>query len=152
MLHRSCLSSMLMRGGGGDELFMLSQPGGQVLAFPVTIATSGSRPGRARAVTRPRGVTEMPSGGGNPPCVRCARHGRLALQVQPCAKWTRETRSFVTQMYLTISCSSWKTTGCFGKLVQLLMFPESIASFHFMVTIMCNVLLVFPKTPHSFCF
>nr|XP_021147680.1 LOW QUALITY PROTEIN: centrosomal protein C10orf90 homolog [Columba livia] len=56
----------------------------------------------------------MPSGGGNPPCVRCARHGRLALQVQPCAKWTRETRSFVTQMYLTISCSSWKTTGCFG--------------------------------------
>ncbi|KAK2519521.1 hypothetical protein Q9233_011947 [Columba guinea] len=56
----------------------------------------------------------MPSGDGNPPCVRCARHGRLALQVQPCAKWTRETRSFVTQMYLTINCSSWKTTGCFG--------------------------------------
>ncbi|XP_071668339.1 (E2-independent) E3 ubiquitin-conjugating enzyme FATS isoform X2 [Patagioenas fasciata] len=89
-------------------------PGGQILAFPVTIATSGSRPGHARAVARPHGVTAMPSGDGSAPRVRCARHGRLGVQVQPCAKWTRETRSFVTQMYLTINCSSWKTTGCFG--------------------------------------
>lgn len=121
-------------------------PSGQILAFPVTIATSGSQPGRARAAAHPRGVTEMPSGEGNPPCARCAQHSRLDLQVKPCARWTRETRTFLTQTYLTVNCFSWKTTGCFGKFVRLLTFPESAARFHFMVTIMCNVLLVFLKT------
>ncbi|XP_029887330.1 (E2-independent) E3 ubiquitin-conjugating enzyme FATS isoform X1 [Aquila chrysaetos chrysaetos] len=56
----------------------------------------------------------MPSGEGKPPCLRCARHSRLDFQVKPYAKWTRETQSFVTQMYLTINYSSWKATGCFG--------------------------------------
>ncbi|XP_010170879.1 (E2-independent) E3 ubiquitin-conjugating enzyme FATS, partial [Antrostomus carolinensis] len=56
----------------------------------------------------------MPSGEGKTPCLRCARHSRVDFQVKPYAKWTRETQSFVTQMYLTINCSSWKKTGCFG--------------------------------------
>ncbi|XP_026707106.1 centrosomal protein C10orf90 homolog isoform X1 [Athene cunicularia] len=56
----------------------------------------------------------MPSGGGKTPCLRCARHSRVDFQVKPYAKWTRETQSFVTQMYLTINYSSWKKTGCFG--------------------------------------
>ncbi|CAN0263750.1 unnamed protein product [Bubo scandiacus] len=56
----------------------------------------------------------MPSGGGKTPCPRCARHSRVDFQVKPYAKWTRETQSFVTQMYLTINYSSWKKTGCFG--------------------------------------
>ncbi|XP_075011590.1 (E2-independent) E3 ubiquitin-conjugating enzyme FATS [Calonectris borealis] len=56
----------------------------------------------------------MPSGEGKAPRLRCARHSRVDFQVKPYAKWTRETQSFVTQMYLTINCSSWKKTGCFG--------------------------------------
>ncbi|XP_050755248.1 (E2-independent) E3 ubiquitin-conjugating enzyme FATS [Gymnogyps californianus] len=56
----------------------------------------------------------MPSGEGKPPCLRCARHSQVDFQVKPYAKWTRETQSFVTQMYLTINYSSWKKTGCFG--------------------------------------
>ncbi|XP_049666422.1 (E2-independent) E3 ubiquitin-conjugating enzyme FATS isoform X3 [Accipiter gentilis] len=56
----------------------------------------------------------MPSGEGKPPCLRCARHSRLDFQVKPCAKWTRETQSFVTQMCLSINYSSWKKTGRFG--------------------------------------
>ncbi|XP_069653309.1 (E2-independent) E3 ubiquitin-conjugating enzyme FATS isoform X2 [Haliaeetus albicilla] len=56
----------------------------------------------------------MPSGEGKPPCLRCARHSRLGFQVKPCAKWTQETQSFVTQMCLTINYSSWKKMGRFG--------------------------------------
>uniref|UniRef100_A0A8B9RS44 Chromosome 10 open reading frame 90 n=1 Tax=Accipiter nisus TaxID=211598 RepID=A0A8B9RS44_9AVES len=56
----------------------------------------------------------MPSGEGKPPCLRCARHSRLDFQVKPCAKWTRETQSFVTRMCLTVNYSSWKKTGRFG--------------------------------------
>ncbi|XP_075574074.1 (E2-independent) E3 ubiquitin-conjugating enzyme FATS [Pelecanus crispus] len=56
----------------------------------------------------------MPAGEGEPPCLRCARRTRVDFQVKPYAKWTRETQSFVTQMYLTINHSSWKKTGCFG--------------------------------------
>ncbi|XP_063195676.1 (E2-independent) E3 ubiquitin-conjugating enzyme FATS isoform X1 [Chroicocephalus ridibundus] len=56
----------------------------------------------------------MPSGEGKPPCLRCARHSRVDFQVKPYAKWTRETQSFVTQLYLTINYSSWKKTGGFG--------------------------------------
>ncbi|XP_075613758.1 (E2-independent) E3 ubiquitin-conjugating enzyme FATS isoform X2 [Balearica regulorum gibbericeps] len=55
----------------------------------------------------------MPSGEGKTPCLRCARYSRVDLQVKPRARWTRETQSFVTQMYLTINYSSWKKTGCF---------------------------------------
>ncbi|XP_010073632.1 PREDICTED: centrosomal protein C10orf90-like, partial [Pterocles gutturalis] len=56
----------------------------------------------------------MPSGEGRMSCLRCARHSRVDFQVKPYAKWSREAQSFVTQMYLTISYSSWKKTGCFG--------------------------------------
>ncbi|XP_068256001.1 (E2-independent) E3 ubiquitin-conjugating enzyme FATS [Nyctibius grandis] len=56
----------------------------------------------------------MPSGEGEPLRLRCARHSRVDFQVQPYAKWMREAESFVTQMYLTINCSSWKKTGGFG--------------------------------------
>ncbi|XP_067996307.1 (E2-independent) E3 ubiquitin-conjugating enzyme FATS isoform X2 [Melanerpes formicivorus] len=57
---------------------------------------------------------EMPAGEGQPPCLRYARHSRVDFQVKSHAKWTQETQSFVTQMYLTINYSSWKKTGCLG--------------------------------------
>ncbi|XP_014800713.1 PREDICTED: centrosomal protein C10orf90 homolog isoform X1 [Calidris pugnax] len=56
----------------------------------------------------------MPSGGGKPPCLCCTRHSRVDFQVKPHPKWTRETQSFVTQLYLTINYPSWRKTGGFG--------------------------------------
>ncbi|XP_027755099.1 (E2-independent) E3 ubiquitin-conjugating enzyme FATS isoform X1 [Empidonax traillii] len=56
----------------------------------------------------------MPWGEGAAPRPRCARHARLDFQVKPRAKSTRETQSFVTQMYLTINFASWEKTACFG--------------------------------------
>ncbi|XP_027511120.1 (E2-independent) E3 ubiquitin-conjugating enzyme FATS isoform X2 [Corapipo altera] len=56
----------------------------------------------------------MPSGEGAAPQPRGARHARLDFQVKPCAKPTRGTQSFVTQMYLTINFASWEKTACFG--------------------------------------
>ncbi|XP_064001376.1 (E2-independent) E3 ubiquitin-conjugating enzyme FATS [Pogoniulus pusillus] len=56
----------------------------------------------------------MPAGEGQAPCLRCARHSRLEFQVKPHAKCAQGTQCFVTQMYLSINCSSWKKTGSFG--------------------------------------
>ncbi|XP_005439301.2 (E2-independent) E3 ubiquitin-conjugating enzyme FATS [Falco biarmicus] len=54
----------------------------------------------------------MPSA--EPPAPRLPRHGCLPLRLTPGAQWTRDTQSFVTQMYLTVSYSSWKQMGRFG--------------------------------------
>nr|XP_013041297.2 (E2-independent) E3 ubiquitin-conjugating enzyme FATS isoform X1 [Anser cygnoides] len=56
----------------------------------------------------------MPSGGSKTLCLPCARHGRLDFKVKPCAKWTQEVQSFVTQLHLTINYCSWKRAGCLG--------------------------------------
>ncbi|KAM6130091.1 LOW QUALITY PROTEIN: (E2-independent) E3 ubiquitin-conjugating enzyme FATS [Phoenicopterus ruber ruber] len=104
---------MLMRGGGRHELFMPSQPEQAAPGLSCYHCNKWRRP----AALGPRASPEsagMPSGGGKPPCLRCARHARVDLQVKPYAKWTRERQSFVTQMYLTINYSSWKKTGCVG--------------------------------------
>jgi len=119
----------------------------QILAFPVTIATSGGWPSRARAVARPRGAPIMPSGGGKAPRPCCTRRSRVDFQVKPSAKWTREAQSFITQMYLTVNYAPWKAAGDFGKFVQLLMFSESaVSSFQFTIAILCSVLPVCLKT------
>lgn len=136
-----------MRGGGRHELFMLLQPEQADPGFSCYHCNKWrlAQP-RSGHRTSPES-TEMPSGEGKPPCLCCARHSRVDFQVKPYAKWSRETQSFVTQMYLTINYSSWKKTGCFGKFVQLLTFSESaVSSFQFTVTITCSVLPVFLKT------
>ncbi|XP_009077674.1 PREDICTED: centrosomal protein C10orf90-like, partial [Acanthisitta chloris] len=56
----------------------------------------------------------MPSGAGEPARVQCQGLARLVLQVKPCARWGRDTQSFVTQMYLSTSCTAWKETRCLG--------------------------------------
>lgn len=83
----------------------------------------------------------MPSGGSKTLCLPCARHGRLDFKVQPRGKWTQEAQSFVTQLYLTINCCSWKRAGCLGEFVKLLTFSQAVAnSFQLMVTLTCRVL------------
>ena len=132
-----------MRGGGRHELFMPLQPEQADPGFPCYHCNKWrlAQP-RSGQRTSPES-TKMPSGEGKPPCLRCARHSQVDFQVKPYAKWTRETQSFVTQMYLTINYSSWKKTGCFGKFVQLGTFSESaVSSFQFLITIMCSVLPV----------
>ncbi|XP_074963855.1 (E2-independent) E3 ubiquitin-conjugating enzyme FATS [Phalacrocorax aristotelis] len=57
----------------------------------------------------------MPSAEGEPPCLRQAGRARVGVQVKPEAGWTREARSFVTQMHLTINYSSCKEARCFGE-------------------------------------
>lgn len=137
---------MLMRGGGRHELFMPSQPERADPGFPCYHCNkwwlAQPRSGRRASPRSP----EMPSGEGKPPCLRCARHSRLDFQVKPCAKWTWETQSFVTQMCLSINYSSWKKTGRFGKFVQLLTLSESaVSSFRVTVTVTCSGLPVFLK-------
>ncbi|KAM6265738.1 LOW QUALITY PROTEIN: (E2-independent) E3 ubiquitin-conjugating enzyme FATS [Porphyrio hochstetteri] len=104
---------MLMPGGGRHELFMLSQP---ERADPGFSCYQCNKWWLAWLLLGCRLSQEsgMLSGEGKPPCLRCARHTRVDFQVKPCARWTREAQSFVTQMYLTINYSSWKKTGRFG--------------------------------------
>ncbi|XP_061857725.1 (E2-independent) E3 ubiquitin-conjugating enzyme FATS isoform X2 [Colius striatus] len=102
---------MLMQGGGRHELFMPWQPEQADPGFSCHHCNKWWLcPGHRPALQSPA----MPAAEGKPPCLRCTQHTRLDFQVKPCAKWTRETQSFVTQMYLTINFSSWKKKGCFG--------------------------------------
>nr|XP_009668820.1 PREDICTED: centrosomal protein C10orf90 homolog isoform X1 [Struthio camelus australis] len=38
----------------------------------------------------------------------------MDFKVKPYAKWTQDTRSFVTQIYFSINYCSWKKTSCFA--------------------------------------
>ncbi|KAM6347774.1 LOW QUALITY PROTEIN: (E2-independent) E3 ubiquitin-conjugating enzyme FATS [Alca torda] len=105
---------MLMRGGGRHELFMPLQPERAAPGFSCHHCNKWQPARPHSGHRRSPESAEMPSGEGKPPCPRCARHSRVDFQVKPYAKWTRETQSFVTQLYLTINYSSWKKTGGFG--------------------------------------
>ncbi|XP_025971702.2 (E2-independent) E3 ubiquitin-conjugating enzyme FATS [Dromaius novaehollandiae] len=56
----------------------------------------------------------MPSGEGRPAVLCCARPSPVDFKDKPCAGWTQDAQSFVTQVYFTINSCSWKKTCCFA--------------------------------------
>ncbi|XP_072196317.1 (E2-independent) E3 ubiquitin-conjugating enzyme FATS [Excalfactoria chinensis] len=56
----------------------------------------------------------MLSGGSKPLCPPCARHSRGEPELHPHAAWTREARSFVTHVYVTLNDCSWQRAARLG--------------------------------------
>ncbi|XP_038266520.1 (E2-independent) E3 ubiquitin-conjugating enzyme FATS isoform X1 [Dermochelys coriacea] len=56
----------------------------------------------------------MPSGERKPMFLNCTEHIQMDLKAKPYAKWTQETKPFVSQIYFTINNSSLEKECCFG--------------------------------------
>ncbi|XP_044879634.1 (E2-independent) E3 ubiquitin-conjugating enzyme FATS isoform X2 [Mauremys mutica] len=109
---------MLMMGGENSLIIHACRLRRQILAFPVTIATSGCWPSQNKAIkhfNRNRlEITIMPSGERKPMFLNCTEHIQMDLKAKPYSKWTQETKPFVSQIYFTINNSSLEKECCFG--------------------------------------
>nr|XP_008164495.2 (E2-independent) E3 ubiquitin-conjugating enzyme FATS isoform X2 [Chrysemys picta bellii] len=109
---------MLMMGGENPLIIHACRLRRQILAFPVTIATSGRWPSQNKAIkhfNRNRlEITSMPSGERKPMFLNCTDHIQMDLKAKPYTKWTQETKPFVSQIYFTINNSSLEKECCFG--------------------------------------
>ncbi|XP_053892118.1 (E2-independent) E3 ubiquitin-conjugating enzyme FATS isoform X2 [Malaclemys terrapin pileata] len=109
---------MLMMGGENSLIIHACRLRRQILAFPVTIATSGRWPSQNKAIkhfNRNRlEITSMPSGERKPMFLNCTDHIQMDLKAKPYTKWTQEPKPFVSQIYFTINNSSLEKECCFG--------------------------------------
>ncbi|TFK07881.1 calcium homeostasis modulator protein 2 [Platysternon megacephalum] len=125
---------MLMMGGENALIIHACPLRRQILAFPVTIATSGCWPCQNKAIkhfNRNRlEITSMPSGERKPMFLNCTEHIQMDLKAKPYSKWTQETKPFVSQIYFTINNSSLEKECCFGKFVQVELFQISWKLFY----------------------
>lgn len=106
----------------------------QILAFPVTIATSGRWPSQNKAIKHFNWnrleIPSMPSGERKPMFLNCTEHIQMDLKAKPYAKWTQEMKPFVSQIYFTLNNSSLEKECCFGKFVQVELFQISWKLFY----------------------